>query len=103
MKYLKLLKKYLFVFVGAVLFGMAAIKVKSAQRSENKMSQKLRELAEAGIDDQDKIIAKNVNDLRKAQAHASKVKKNAIKKLDNISSNSESVGSLLNDYNRDRV
>ena len=103
MKYMNLIGKYIWVFVGAVLFGIAAVKIKSAQRSENKQAQKVREAAEANIAVEDKIIEKNVDKLKSAQAHTKKVKNNAIKTLDNIAKQSGSVGSLLDDYNRDRL
>jgi len=103
MKYLILLKKYIWIFVGAVFFGLAAVKLKSAQRSENKANNKLREQTQSAIDVASEDIDKSVNNLKAKQAHSKEVKANAIKKLDSIAKNSGSVGSLLDDYNRDRV
>ena len=103
MKYLRILKKYLFVFVGAVLFGLAAVKLKSARRAEHKANDKLRELQEAEIDEYDQQIDKHVTQLKDAEARANKRKDDAIKTLDKIGDNSTSVSDLLDEYNRKRV
>ena len=103
MKYLQLLKKYFWVFVGAVLFGLAAVKVKSAQRGELKANNKLRDLQEAEIQDYDKKIEQRVESLKKAEAKTHKVKEDAIKRLDTISKHSGSVSDLLSEYNSKRV
>ena len=103
MKYLRILKKYLFVFVGAVLFGLAAVKLKSARRAENKANDRLRDLQEEQIDDYDKKIDSHVANVKKAEERASQRKDNAIKTLDKIGENSSSVGDLLDEYNRKRV
>jgi len=103
MKYLRLLGKYLWVFVGAVLFGLAAVKVKSAQRGERKANDKLRDLQEAEIDDYDDKIEVHVDNVKKAEERAHERREVALKRLDTIGKNSDSVGSLLDEYNRNRV
>ena len=102
MKYLRLAGKYIWVFVGAVLFGLAAVKVKSAQRGERKANDKLRDLQEQQIDEYDKKIDKHVDNVKKAGERSQTRRDNAIKRLDTIASNSESVGSLLDEYNSKR-
>lgn len=103
MKYLRVLKNYFFVFVGALLFGLAAVKLKSARRAEHKANNKLRELQEAEIDEFDKKIEKSVKKVRRSTERSVKRKENALKKLDQISDNSNSVRSLLDEYNSKRV
>ena len=103
MKYLKLFAKYIWVFVGAVLFGMAAVKVKAATRGENKANDKIRELMKADINEQDIIIKKSTDKLMAAQLHSREVKRNAVKRLDKIGESSNSVSSLLSEYNANRV
>ncbi|MDJ0952548.1 MAG: hypothetical protein QNJ81_02595 [Acidimicrobiia bacterium] len=103
MKYLRVLKEYLFVFVGAVFFGLAAAKYKSARRTESKANDKLRDLQEEQISDYDKKIEGHINNVKKAEERATKRKENALKRLDTISNNSSSVGGLLDEYNRKRV
>lgn len=102
MKYLRILKKYILVFVGAVLFGLAAVKLKSARRGERKANDKLRDLQEQDIDQYDKKIEGHVEKIKKAEARAAKRKEDARKKLDQIDSNSSSVGDLLSEYNSKR-
>jgi hypothetical protein len=102
MKYWQLFKRYFWVFVGAVLFGLTAVRVKSAQRGERKANDKLRDAQEEDIDRYDKIINKRVDNLKRAEARSQKVRDNAIKRLDTIKDNSESVGSLLTEYNANR-
>jgi len=103
MKYLALIKRYLYVFVGAVLFGLAAVKLKSARRSENKANDKLRDLQESEIEEYDEKIDHHVTKLKDAEARANKRKEDAIRKLDKISENSSSVSDLLDEYNSRRV
>lgn len=103
MKYLRLLKKYLFVFVGALLFGLAAVKLKSAQRAENKATDRVQELTESQITIKDAEINAHVDIMKAKQKKTKEVRENALKTLDNISKHSGSVKSLLDDYNHDRV
>ncbi len=103
MKYLRLLKKYLFVFVGAVLFGLAAVKLKSAQRGENKANDAIRDMTKAQIAKLDDGIRKDVDNLKAKQRRTKEVKENARKQLDKIGNESSSVKSLLDDYNHDRL
>lgn len=103
MKYLQLLKKYLFVFVGALLFGLAAVKVKSAQRGENKANNAVQDMVSGQINATDANIRESVRAMESKQAATKKAKENAIKKLDKIGEHSSSVKSLLDDYNHDRV
>jgi hypothetical protein len=103
MKYLSLLKKYLMVFVGAFLFGLAAMKVKSAQRGENKAAQRVRDLTDEVITIKDNEVNAAIDDLKRHQDKAKEARDNAVKKLDTISDNSNSVKSLLDEYNRDRM
>jgi len=103
MKYLRLLKKYIFIFVGAALFGLAAVKLSSANRGERKANDKVRELTQNQIDEIDKDIDKSVEALKSKQAKNREAKANAVKKLDKITKHSGSVTSLLDDYNHDRV
>jgi cytochrome c-type biogenesis protein CcmH/NrfG len=105
-KYFKLIGKYLWVFVGAVLFGIAAVKVKAAQRSENRAAEKVREYSEEMIEIKDDEINLRVNNLEAKQRRAKETREtrdDAIKKLDTISNNSGSVKSLLDEYNSERV
>ena len=103
MKYLRLLKKYLLVFVGAVLFGLAAVKLKSAQRGENKANEKYREQFELGVKAIDSDLQSSMEDLESKQNKSKQVKENALKKLDEIGKHSGSVKSLLDDYKHDRM
>lgn len=103
MKYLSVAKKYLAVFIGAVLFGVAAVKVKSATRTEKKAADKVREYAESLDEASESKVSEMVDKMTESQVKAKKAKENAIKKLDAISSNSGSVKSLLDEYNSNRV
>ena len=103
MEYLRLLGKYFWVFVGALLFGLAAVKVKSAQRAENKANDKLRDLQEAEIAEHDAKIQGHLNNVKKAEERSKTRREDAIKKLDTISKSSSSVSSLLDEYNSSRV
>lgn len=103
MKYWQLFKKYILLFGGAVLFGLAAVKLSSANNREREAAGKVRDLMTDAIEIKDKEIDKSVDSLNKRQAKNREAKANAIKKLDSISDGSGSVKSLLDDYNRDRV
>jgi len=103
MKYWQLLKKYFFLFVGAALFGLAAVKLSVANKKEREANDKVRELTINAIEVKDEEIDASVFSLRKRQDENKEAKANAIKKLDNIADGSGSVKSLLDDYNRDRV
>jgi hypothetical protein len=99
MKYLRLLKKYFFLFVSATLFGLAAVKLSSANAKERKANDKIRELTQDKIDVTDEEINASVDSLKKRQRKNREAKVNAIKKLDGIANGSGSVKSLLNEYN----
>jgi len=103
MKYLALLKKYIWVFIGAVLFGLTAVKVKSAGRSEKKASDRVRVLSEDAINAKSDDIQKAKDDLTASQEKVREVKDNGFARLDRISDSSSTVKSLLDDYNRHRV
>lgn len=103
MKFLQTLKKYLFVFVGALLFGLAAVKLKSARRAENKANEKVREQFRGNINSTSEEIEDRMHSANRAKLLADKRREDALKKLDQISENSGSVGALLDEYNRKRV
>lgn len=103
MKYLRLLKKYIFIFVGAALFGLAAVKLSSANRGERKANDKVRELTLNSINITSHEIDQSINSLKDKQAKNKEAKDNAFEKLDRITKHSGSVTNLLDEYNHDRV
>jgi len=103
MKYLLLLKKYIFLFVGAMLFGLAAVKLSSANKKEREANDEIRDLTQNAINVKDSEIEASVESLKKRQTKNREAKTNAINTLDKIADGSGSVKSLLDDYNRDRL
>ena len=103
MKYVRLVIKYAGLFIGAVLFGLAAVKLSSANKREREQGQKVRDMTEGEIDASTNQIEKHVYKLADKQVKAKRAKENALTKLDKISDKSNSVKSLLDEYNRDRM
>ena len=103
MKYLRLAKKYIFLFVGAVLFGLAAVKLSSANKKEREANDKIRDLSEDTIARVDKEVKANVDSYLEKQRKNKEAKANAKKRLDKIAEKSGSVKSLLDEYNSNRV
>jgi DNA-binding protein H-NS len=103
MKWWNTTKKYFMVFMGALLFALAALKVKSAQRRENELYRRVRDLSDEDFEEKKVEIEEAVKELEKHQEVAKKVRINAVKKLDIVSENSGSVERLLVEYNRDRL
>lgn len=103
MKYWQLFKKYILLFGGAVLFGLAAVKLSSANKREREATDEVRRLTVDAIEIRNAEIDASVSSMNKRQDKNREAKANAIKKLDKLSDGSGSVKSLLNDYERDRV